>query len=88
MRSITVSEQGPAKRHPQTHPTHPSAIYIPLRKSKSFPTSIRHIELDPKVSTRSAGVVTCGEDDAADRLDLPDDAGNGRRGQEAVVTDY
>lgn len=51
-------------------------------------TSICHIELDSKVTARASGVVTSCEDDPADGLDLPDDAGNSRGGQEAIVADY
>lgn len=50
-------------------------------------TSVRNIELDPKVSSGASGVVTRREDDSSDGLDLPDDAGNSRRGQEAIVAD-
>lgn len=60
------------------------------KKIRSFSalTSICHVELDPKVSTGASGVVTGCEDDPAYGLDLPDDAGNSRRGQEAIVADY
>lgn len=51
-------------------------------------TSICHIELDPKVSTGASGVVTSCEDDPTNRLDLPDDAGNSRGGEEAIVANY
>lgn len=51
-------------------------------------TSICHIELDPKVSTRASGVVTSCEDDPTNSLDLPDDAGYSRGGQKAVVANY
>lgn len=50
-------------------------------------TSIRHIELDPKVSNRASGAVTGCEDDPTYGLDLPDDAGNSGGGQKAVVSD-
>lgn len=50
-------------------------------------TAVRHIELDPKVSTRATGVVTSCKDNPAYGLDLPDDAGNSRGGQEAIVAD-
>lgn len=55
--------------------------------SLSVPTSICYIELDPKVSSRASRVVTGCEDDPAYGLDLPDDAGNSRGGQEAIVAD-
>lgn len=53
----------------------------------SASTSICHIELDPKVSTRASGVVTSCKDDPTYGLDLPDDAGDSRGGQEAIVAD-
>lgn len=52
-----------------------------------LPTSVRHVELDPEVSGGASGAVAGREDDPADGLDLPDDAGNSRGGQEAVVSD-
>lgn len=51
-------------------------------------TSICHIELDSKVSTGASRVVTSCEDDPTNSLYLPDDAGNSRSGQEAIVSDY
>lgn len=51
-------------------------------------TSVCHIELDSKVSTGTSRVVAGREDDPTDGLDLPDDAGHGRGGQESVVADY
>lgn len=50
-------------------------------------TSVCHIELDPKVSAGASRVVTRRENDSSDGLDLPDDAGDSRRGQEAIVAD-
>ena len=50
-------------------------------------TAIGHVELDPKVPGGAPGVVAGCEDDPTEGLDLPDDAGDGRRGQEAVVAD-
>lgn len=58
-----------------------------MNKASSL-TSICHIELNSKVSTRASGVVTGCEDDPTYGLDLPDDAGNSRGGQEAIVADY
>lgn len=50
-------------------------------------TSIGHIKLDSKVSARATGVVARRENDSTDGFDLPDDAGNSRCGQEAIVAD-
>lgn len=52
-----------------------------------MPTSVCHVELDSKVSTRASGAVTGCEDDPTYGFDLPDDAGDSRGGQEAVVSD-
>lgn len=59
-----------------------------LKQLFKIPTSVCDVELDPEVSAGTPGVVTGCEDDPADGLDLPDDAGDGGGGQEAVVADY
>lgn len=56
-----------------------------MKHSFSVLTSICHIELDPKVSTRASWVVTSCEDDPTYGLNFSDDAGNSRGGQEAIV---
>lgn len=83
---IVVDVSGYFSRHPPAPtPHHPS---IDRLQSPGRLTAIGHIELDPKVSTGAPGVVAGCEDDPTDGLDLPDDAGNGRSGQEPVMADH
>lgn len=87
--SITVSGEGPAT---QTHVVSSRAYARSgsLRSDHnpfSVHTSVCHIELDSKVSSRASGTVAGCEDDPTYGLDLPDDAGNSRGGQKAVVSD-
>lgn len=56
-------------------------------KNSLCPTSVGHVELDAKVSAGASGAVTGCEDDPTYGFDLPDDAGNSRGGQEAIVSD-
>lgn len=81
--SITVSVEGPAATKRRPSQTRVVLSTAPPR----LPTSVRHVELDPEVSGGASGAVAGREDDPADGLDLPDDAGNSRGGQEAVVSD-
>ena len=62
--------------------------FVPVPSTSiSVLTAIGHVELDPKVPGGAPGVVAGCEDDPTEGLDLPDDAGHGRCGQEAVVAD-
>ena len=46
--------------------------------------AIGGVELDAEIAIRPAGIVACRKDQAAERLVLADDAGCGRRGQDAA----
>lgn len=81
--SITVSVEGPAARRTGRLKTRRVLSAAPPR----VPTSVRHVELDSEVSGGASGAVAGREDDPAYGLDFPDDAGNSRGGQEAVVSD-
>lgn len=87
--SITVSGEGPAtQRNVVSNLAYDMNNSLRSDNSTfSVPTSICHIELDSKVSTRASGAVTGCEDDPTYGLDLPDDAGNSWGGQEAIVSD-
>lgn len=51
-------------------------------------TSISYIEFDAEVSTRASWVMTGSENDTTDGFYLPDDAGDSRRGQDAIVSNH
>lgn len=84
--SITVSVEGPAARRNVVSNLNDS----PRSDSSTFsvPTSVCHVELDPEVSGGASGAMAGCEDDPTYGLDLPDDAGNSRGGQEAIVSDH
>lgn len=87
--SITVSGEGPATQRDVVSNLAREINHSQRSDNNTFsvPTSVCHIELDSKVSAGASGAVTGCEDDPTDGLDLPDDAGNSRGGQEATVPD-
>lgn len=61
---------------------------VDSNQSNKHLTSIGHVEFDPKVSSGASWVVTGCQDDSTNGLDLPDDAGHSRGGEEAVVSNH